>query len=321
METIDDETSDACVDFIQRQARANRPFFVWMNFTRMHIFTHVRPSMRGQSGMPDNEYADGMIEHDGHVGKLLKLLDDLGISNNTIVVYTTDNGPNRWSWPDAASSPFRNEKDSNYEGAFRVPAMVRWPGHIKAGEVTTEMFSGLDWFPTLLAAAGDTDIKERLLKGTPVGGKTFKVHLDGYNQLPFLTGQQPKGMREEFAYFNDDGVLVAYRYQNIKAVFCEMPYRGGFQVWTYPFVCMRVPKIFDLRMDPYERADVVSDQYDDWRVRRSFLVMQCMMRAIEFLKTFVEYPPSQEQQSFSIDQVQRDVEAQIKANAAKAGAR
>lgn len=321
METIDDETSDACVDFIQRQVRASKPFFVWMNFTRMHIFTHVRASMRGQSGMPDNEYADGMIEHDQGVGKLLKLLDDLGITQNTIVVYTTDNGPNRWSWPDAATSPFRNEKDSNYEGAFRVPAMVRWPGRIKPGEITTEMFSGLDWFPTLLAAAGDTDIKERLLKGTPVGGKTFKVHLDGYNQLPFLTGQQPKSARETFAYFNDDGVLVAFRYRNLKAQFCEMQYRGGFQVWTYPFVCLRVPKVFDLRMDPFERADVVSDQYYDWTTRRSFYIMQCMMRAGEFLKTFIEYPPSQEQQSFSIDQIQRDVEEKIKAMAAKAGAK
>jgi len=181
------------------------------------------------------------------------------------------------------------------------------------------MFSGLDWFPTLLAAAGDTDIKDRLLKGTPVGGKTFKVHLDGYNQLPFLTGQQPKSAREEFAYFNDDGIMVAYRYRNIKAVFCEMSYRGGFQVWTYPFTCLRTPKIFDLRMDPYERADVVSDQYDDWRTRRSFMIMQASMRAINFLKTFEEYPPSQEAQSFSIDQVQRDVDATIRANATKAG--
>ena len=219
METIDDETTDAAVDFMQRQVRANRPFFCWMNTTRMHLFTHVRPSMVGQSKMPGNYYADGMIEHDGHVGKLLKAVDDLGIGNNTIVVYTTDNGPNRFTWPDAATSPFRNEKDSNWEGAFRVPAMVRWPGKIPAGKVTREMFSGLDWFPTLLAAAGDADIKQRLLKGTDIGGKTFKVHIDGYNQLPFLTGQQPNSARKEFAYFNDDGVLVAYRLDDWKAVF------------------------------------------------------------------------------------------------------
>ena len=189
METVDDETTAAAIDFMQRQVRANKPFFTWMNTTRMHAFTHVRESMRGQSGMPGNEYADGMIEHDGDVGKLLKAIDDLGIANNTIVVYSTDNGPNQWSWPDAATTPFRSEKDTNWEGAFRVPAMVRWPGRIKAGEVSNEMISGLDWFPTLLAAAGDADVKDRLVKGTNLGGKSFKVHLDGYNQLPYLTGQ------------------------------------------------------------------------------------------------------------------------------------
>ena len=183
METIDDETTAAAIDFIQRQSRAGTPFFVWMNTTRMHLFTHVRPSMRGQSGMPDNEYADGMIEHDGDVGKLLKALDDLGIANDTIVLYTTDNGPHMNSWPDAAMTPFRSEKDTNWEGAFRVPAMVRWPGHIQAGSVSNEIFSGHDWFPTLVAAAGDPGVKERLLNGWAVGGRTYKLHLDGYNQL------------------------------------------------------------------------------------------------------------------------------------------
>jgi arylsulfatase len=317
METIDDETTTAAIDFIQRQTRANRPFFCWMNATRMHLFTHVRPSMVGQSGMPGNEYADGMIEHDGHVGRLLKALDDLAIANNTVVVYTTDNGPNRWSWPDAATSPFRNEKDSNFEGAFRVPAMVRWPGRIAPGSVSTEMFSGLDWFPTLLAAAGDTDIKARLLKGANVSGKTFKVHLDGYNQLPYLTGQQPKSARREFAYFNDDGVLVAYRLDDWKAVFVEMKHPGGFQVWMEPFTPLRVPKLFHLRMDPYERADIVSDQYFDWLARNDFKVAQITSHAAVFLQTFIEYPPSQEPASFSIDQIARDVEAKIKVNMAK----
>ena len=322
METIDDETTDAAVDFMQRQVRANRPFFCWMNSTRMHLFTHVRPSMQGQSGMPGNYYADGMIEHDGHVGKLLKALDDLGIINNTIVVYTTDNGPNRFSWPDAATSPFRNEKDSNFEGAFRVPAIVRWPGKIPAGKISREMFSGLDWFPTFLAAAGDTDIKERLLKGTDVGGKTFKVHLDGYNQLPFLTGQQPNSARKEFAYFNDDGVLVAFRLDDWKAVFVEMKHPGGFAVWQEPFTSLRVPKLFHLRMDPFERADIVSDQYNDWLVRNDFKLFQITTHAGAFLQTFVDYPPSQEQASFSIDQIARDVEVKIKENARKgAGSR
>ena len=317
METIDDETTDAAVDFMQRQVRANRPFFCWMNTTRMHLFTHVRPSMVGQSKMPGNYYADGMIEHDGHVGKLLKAVDDLGIGNNTIVVYTTDNGPNRFTWPDAATSPFRNEKDSNWEGAFRVPAMVRWPGKIPAGKVTREMFSGLDWFPTLLAAAGDTDIKQRLLKGTDIGGKTFRVHIDGYNQLPLLTGQQPNSARKEFAYFNDDGVLVAYRLDDWKAVFVEMKHPGGFQVWQEPFTPLRVPKLFHLRMDPFERADIVSDQYFDWVVRNDFKLFQITSHAAALLNTFVEYPPSQEQASFSIDQIARDVEAKIKENARK----
>jgi arylsulfatase A-like enzyme len=321
METIDDETTGACMDWITKQVQAGKPFFCWMNTTHMHFVTHVRPSMRGQSGMPGNDYADTMIEHDGDIGKLLKLLDDLKIADNTIVIYTTDNGPNRFTWPDAATSPFRNEKDSNWEGAFRVPAMIRWPGHIKPGEISTEMFSGLDWFPTLLAAAGDTTIKDRLLKGTDIGGKTFKVHLDGYNQLSYLTGQQPNSERTEFAYFNDDGVLVAFRYKNWKSVFCEMKYRGGLAVWREPFVCLRTPKIFNLRMDPYERADIVSDQYDDWLAKNGYLIFEISLRASAFLETFVEYPPSQEQASFSIDQIQRDVEAKIKANAARAGAK
>ncbi|MCA6105041.1 arylsulfatase [Bradyrhizobium australafricanum] len=317
METIDDETSDACVDFIERQAKANKPFFCWMNFTRMHLFTHVRPSMVGQSDMPGNYYADGMIEHDSDVGKILKALDDLGITENTIVIYSTDNGPNRFTWPDAATSPFRNEKDSNFEGAFRVPSMIRWPSRIKPGEVSNELFSGLDWFPTLMAAVGDSDIKDRLLKGAPIGGKTFKVHLDGYNQLPYLTGQQPKSARSEFAYFNDDGVLVAYRLGDWKAVFVEMKHPGGFAVWQEPFVPLRIPKLYHLRMDPFERADIVSDQYFDWLVRNDFIVAQLTTHAAVFLQTFIEYPPSQEQASFSIDQISRDVEAKIKANATK----
>ena len=318
METIDDETTAAAIDFMQRQVRANRPFFIWMNTTRMHVFTHVRESMKGRSGMPGNEYADGMLEHDEDVGKLLKALDDLGVANNTIVVYSTDNGPNQFSWPDAATTPFRSEKDTNWEGAFRVPAMIRWPGRIQPGQVSNEVVSGLDWFPTLLAAAGDTDIKDRLLKGAGFGGKTFKVHLDGYNQLPYLTGQQPKSNRTDFAYFNDDGVLVAYRHGDWKAVFCQMEKPGGFPVWYSPFTCLRIPKLFNLRMDPYERADIVSDQYDKWRVDNAYLMGWVTMHAANFLETFVEYPPSQEPASFTIDQIARDVEAKIKANAAQA---
>ncbi|HGY9625879.1 arylsulfatase [Pseudomonas juntendi] len=313
METIDDDTTQAAINFIDKQAKADKPFFVWMNTTRMHAFTHVREAMKGQSGMVGNEYADGMLEHDGDVGKLLKALDDLKLTDNTIVVYTTDNGPNQWSWPDAATTPFRNEKNSNWEGAYRVPAMVRWPGKIKAGEVTTQMFSGLDWFPTLLAAAGSTDIKERLLKGADVGGKNFKVHLDGYNQLDFLTGKKDKSAREEFYYFSDDGDLVAMRYNDWKLVFCEQRAPGGFKVWSEPFTCLRVPKLFNLRMDPYERADVVSDQYYDWVAKNDYLIFEGTRRAAAFLQTFVDYPPSQRPASFSIDQIRADVDKQIEA--------
>ncbi|MDD2058533.1 arylsulfatase [Pseudomonas sp. GD03860] len=311
METIDDEITNATIDFITRQAKADKPFFAWMNTTRMHAYTHVRPSMQGQSGMPGNTYADGMIEHDGHVGQVLAALDNLKLSDNTIVVYTTDNGPNKRHWPDAATSPFRNEKNSNWEGAFRAPAMVRWPGKIPAGEVSTAMFAGLDWFPTLVAAVGNPDIKAQLLQGTRVGTQDYKVHLDGYNQLDLLTGKTSKSAREEFYYFSDDGELVAMRFDDWKAVFCEQRKPGGFEVWEEPFVCLRIPKIFNLRMDPFEEADIVSDQYDAWRTKAGYLAAIASMRAAKFLQTFMEYPPSQLPASFSIDQVRRQVDAKV----------
>ncbi|OZI42594.1 arylsulfatase [Bordetella genomosp. 5] len=309
METIDDETVGAAIDYIDKHGKGEQPFFVWMNTTRMHIYTHIRPEHRGKSGMPGNDYADGMWEHDQDVGKLLKKLDDMGIADNTIVVYTTDNGPNQFTWPDAATTPFRSEKDSNWEGAFRVPAMVRWPGQFPAGQVKTGMVSGLDWFPTLLAAVGDTDIKQRLLKGwTPSGGKqNYRVHLDGYNQLDYLRGKNDKSARDDFYYFNDDGMLVAMRWGDWKAVFCEQRAPGNFNIWQDPFVCLRVPKIFNLRMDPYERADITSDQYNDWLAKNSYLTAIATMKASTFLETFMEYPPSQKPASFSVDQVQERV--------------
>lgn len=312
METIDDDTTQAAINFMEKQVKADKPFFVWMNTTRMHLFTHVRDSMKGQSGMPGNKYADGMIEHDGDVGKLLKSLDDMKIADDTIVVYTTDNGPNQFSWPDAATTPYRNEKNSNWEGAYRVPAMVRWPGHIKPGTVSREMFSGLDWFPTLLAAAGDTDIKERLLKGADLDGKNFKVHLDGFNQLDYITGKTDEGARKEFYYFNDDTELVGMRFGNWKVVFCEQRAPGGMKVWSEPFVCLRLPKIFNLRMDPYERADVVSDQYYDFLTKNLFITEQATQRSAKFLQTFVDYPPSQLPASFSIDKVRARLDQEIK---------
>ncbi len=313
METIDDETGQACAAYIAKQVEADTPFFVWMNFTRMHVFTHVRESMRGRCGMPGNEYADGMLEHDEDVGDLLKLLDKLKIADNTIVIYTTDNGPNMFTWPDAAMTPFRSEKDSNWEGAFRVPALIRWPGKIEAGRISNDIFSGLDWFPTLLAAAGDTTVKDRLLKGwaPKKGDTTFKVHLDGYNQLPFLLGQQPKSSRDEFFYFNDDGDLVAMRWGNFKAVFAEQRAQGNMLIWANPFTPLRVPKLYNLRMDPYERADITSDQYWDWVAKNVYLAGEAQMKAAAFLETFVPYPPSQRPASFSVDQVRKHVDVKI----------
>lgn len=313
METIDDETVGAALDYLDKHGKEDKPFFVWMNTTRMHMFTHIRPEHQGKSGMPGNDYADGMWEHDQDVGKLLKKLDDLGITKDTIVIYTTDNGPNQFSWPDAATTPFRSEKDSNWEGAFRVPAMIRWPGHIEPGTVKNDIVSGLDWFPTLLAAAGDDGVKDRLLKGWRPGGanRDYKVHLDGYNQLAYLTGKDPKSARDDFYYFNDDGLLVAMRFDNWKVVFCEQKAPGGFAVWKEPFVCLRVPKVFNLRMDPYERADIVSDQYNDWLTKNAYLAFVGSAKAGEFLQTFVEWPPSQNPPSFSTDQVQKAVDRQI----------
>jgi len=305
METIDDETSAAAIDFIQRQSKAGKPFFCWMNTTRMHFRTHVRESMRDKPGINSRtEYADGMIEHDGDVGKLLKALDDLGIADNTIVLYTTDNGPHQNSWPDAGTTPFRSEKNTNWEGAFRVPCLLRWPGHIKPGSVSNDIVSGLDWLPTFMAVVGDPNITDKLLKGYNVDGKTFKVHLDGYNQLPYLTGQQDRGARKEFIYFNDDADLVAMRYENWKAVFEEQRVNGTMRIWAEPFTRLRVPKMFNLRSDPYERADVTSNTYYDWFMSDAagpFLATQPIIA--KFLATFKDYPPSQRPSSFSIDQL------------------
>ncbi|HEV7734250.1 MAG TPA: arylsulfatase [Candidatus Binatia bacterium] len=301
METIDDETTNAAVDFMQRQVKAGKPFFVWFNATRMHLYTHVRPEYLGRSGI--SEYMDGMLEHDGDVGTLLKTIDDLGIANDTIVVYTTDNGPHMNSWPDGAMTPFRGEKNTNWEGAYRVPAMVRWPGQIKAGSVSNEIVSGLDWFPTLVAAAGDADVSERLLKGWQTGGKTFKVHLDGFNQLPYLTGKAPKGAREAFFYFNDDAELVAVRYQNWKFVFCEQRVEGTLRVWAEPFTCLRMPKILNLRMDPFERADITSNTYYDWSIHHAFMVVPVQQFVGGFIATFKDYPPRQKAATFNLDQV------------------
>jgi arylsulfatase len=304
METIDDETSAAAMDWMERQVKAGRPFFCWMNATRMHFRTHVRAEHRDQPGLTARtEYADGMIEHDAMVGALLKKVDDLGIADDTIVIYTADNGPHMNSWPDAAMTPFRNEKTSNWEGAYRVPAMIRWPGRVKPGQVSNEIVSAQDWAPTLLAAAGEPQVKEKLLKGMAVGAKTYKTHIDGYNQLPYLTGQADKGPRRSFVYLNDDGDVVGVRYENWKVVFMEQRALGTMQVWTEPFTPLRLPKLFDLRADPYERADVTSNSYYDWVLSKGYVVIAAQNVVAPFLESFREVPPSQRPASVSIDQM------------------
>jgi len=303
METVDDETSAAARDFIDRAHKDGKPFFVWYNTTRMHLRTHVRPERLGQSGRWQSEYHDGMIEHDQTVGELLAQLDALGIADDTIVFYSTDNGPHRNSWPDGGTTPFRSEKNTNWEGAFRVPGLVRWPGKIKPGTVSNQMISHMDWLPTFLAAAGDPDVKEKLLTGHQAAGKTFKVHLDGYNQLPFLTGQTDKSPREDFFYFSDDGDLLAMRYDNWKLVFGEQRLRGTMQLWFEPFVMLRVPKMFNLRTDPFEFADVTSNTYWDWFLDHVFLIVPAQKIVGDFLATFRDYPPRQKAASFTIDQV------------------
>jgi len=301
METVDDETVAAALDFMDRQVAAKKPFFLWWNGTRMHFRTHVKEELKGISGQ--DTYSDGMVEHDMHVGQILKKIDDLGITDNTIVFYSTDNGPHYNTWPDAASTPFRGEKNTNWEGGWRVPAMVKWPGKIEAGSVSNEVMHHMDWLPTFAAIAGDADVKEELLKGYQVGDKNFKVHLDGYNFLPFLTGQEEKGPRKEIFYFSDDGDLTALRYQDWKLIFMEQKTEAGFRAWMEPFVPLRVPLIFNLRRDPYERSEITSNTYYDWLLDRAYLLVPAQTYVGEFLATFKDYPPRQKAASFSLDQV------------------
>jgi arylsulfatase len=268
----------------------------------MHFRTHVKKDMRGISGQ--DEYSDGMVEHDMHIGKFLKLLDELGIVDNTIVFYSTDNGPHMNTWPDAAMTPFRGEKNTNWEGGWRVPAMVRWPAKIKAGSVTNEIVHHMDWLPTFLAVAGEPDIKGQLKQGgVEAIGRTYKVHLDGYNILPLLTGATDKSPRKEIFYFSDDGDLTALRYADWKLIFMEQKSPGTFRVWMEPFVPLRVPLIFNLRRDPYERATITSNTYFDWLLDRAYLLVPAQAYVANFLATFKEFPPRQKAASFSLDQV------------------
>jgi len=302
METIDDETVAAAIDFIKRQNAAGTPWFVWWSGTRMHFRTHVKAEHRGISGQ--DEYSDGMVEHDMHIGEFLKVLDELGIADDTLVFYSTDNGPHYNTWPDAASTPFRGEKNTNWEGGWRVPAMVRWPGKIAPGSVTNEIVHHMDWLPTFLAAAGDPDVKASLKRGgVEAIGRSYKVHLDGYSILPLLTGKTEKSPRHEIFYFSDDGDLTALRYDDWKLIFMEQKSPGTLRVWMEPFVPLRLPLIFNLRRDPYERAEITSNTYYDWMIDRAYLLVPAQTYVGRFLASFQEFPPRQKAASFSLDQV------------------
>jgi arylsulfatase len=301
METVDDDTSDRAIEFIKKAHKDDKPFFVWWSGTRMHFRTHVKEELRGISGQ--DEYSDGMVEHDMHIGKFLKTLDDLGISDNTIVFYSTDNGPHMNTWPDAAMTPFRSEKNTNWEGGWRVPSAVRWPGKIKAGQWSNAIMHHMDWLPTFLAVAGEPDVKEKLLTGHKAIDRNYKVHLDGYNFLPYLTGEEKEAPRKEVFYFSDDGDLTALRYKDWKLIFMEQRAETTFRAWMEPFVPLRIPLMVNLRRDPYERGMQTSNTYYDWMLDRVYLLVPAQTFVGDFLATFKEYPPRQKAASFSLDQV------------------
>lgn len=313
METVDDETSAAAIDFIKRQNAAGKPFFCWFNATRMHLRTHVRPEHRGRYTHGDSEYIDGMIEHDETIGSILKTLDDLGIADNTIVVYSTDNGPHMNTWPDGAMTPYRSEKNTNWEGAFRVPCIVRWPGVIKPGTVTTELMSHNDWIPTFASIAGEPDITNKLLKGYNANGKTYKVHLDGYDQSAFLRGTTQKSARDKFFYTDDDGLLVALREGDYKYVFAEQRLVGTMGVWAEPFTELRLQKTFNLFQDPFERADITSNTYWDWQLDHVGSVYGAIQDVVVFAETFKEFPPRSIPPSFSASSIMKETMRDIKA--------
>ena len=301
METVDEEFLAASLDFIERTHAQNKPFFLWFNSTRMHYYTHVKEQQLGVTGQ--GFYNDGMVEHDGHVGALLAKLDELGIADNTIVFYSTDNGPHYNQWPDAAITPYRGEKNTNWEGGFRVPAMVRWPGRIKPGSVSNQVMSHLDWVPTLMAAAGEDDVTAELKAGKQVGGKQFNVHLDGYNFLPFLTSETERAPRQEFFYFSDDGVLTSTRIGDWKLVFAEQRAQR-FDVWRDPFVTLRIPKVFHLRRDPFERADTDSNSYNLWWDKKIASVGALGRVAVaQFVQSLQQFPPRQRPGTFTVDQI------------------
>ena len=305
METIDDESVAATKKFIKETVESGEPFFVWWNGTRMHFRTHVKEEHKGISGQ--DEYGDGMVEHDLHVGELLDLLDELGIADNTIVMYSTDNGVHYNTWPDAGTTIFGGEKNSSWEGAYRVPAFVRWPGHFPADITLNGIISHEDWLPTFAAIAGNYNIKEQLKEGTTLNGRSYKNHIDGYNQLDYLTGKVDESPREGFIYVNDAGSIAALRYGDWKAMF-QVNRAHQLQIWLEPFVELRAPYLFNLRRDPFEKALVGSNTYYDWYIDRAYILIAIQSYAFNFLSTFQEFPPSQTAGDWSLSKVEKQIE-------------
>jgi arylsulfatase len=316
METVDDDFVARAKDFIKRAVDEGKPFFVWVNTSHMHFITHTKKESIGQAGRWQSEYHDTMIDHDKNVGELLDYLDKLGITDNTFVMYSTDNGPHRNSWPDAGTTPFRSEKNTNWEGAFRIPMIVRFPGKIAAGTISNGIVQHHDWLPTFLAMAGETDVVEKLKKGGyEANGKTFKNHIDGFNLLPYLTGKEEKSPRNIYFYFSDDGDVIGVRWDNWKVVFMEQRLKGTMGVWAEPFTKLRVPKVFNLRTDPYEFADITSNTYWDWVIHQSFAIYPVLAATQKFMATFTEFPPAQHPDSFTVEKAEQAmVEATGKAS-------
>jgi arylsulfatase len=301
METCDDDFVASAIDFIKRQEKAGKPWFVWLNTTHMHLFTHTKKESLGQAGEWQSPYHDTMIDHDRNVGQMLDALDELGIAENTFVQYSTDNGPHRNSWPDGGTTPFRSEKNTNWEGAFRIPMLIRWPGKVPAGSVANGIVQHHDWLPTFLDMAGALDVVDKLKKGYKAIGRTYKNHIDGYSLLPYITGKSKESPRKLFFYISDDGDILAVRYDNWKIVFLEQRCQGTLQVWAEPFTRLRLPKLYNLRTDPYEYADRTSNTYYDWIIYNDYIIFAANMVTAKFVETFKEFPIIQKPNTFTID--------------------
>jgi len=309
METCDDEFVEAAQEFIKRQTKAKKPWFVWLNTTHMHFITHTKKKSLGQAGHWQSPYHDTMVDHDKNVGQMLDYLDELGLAENTFVMYSTDNGPHRNTWPDGGTTPFRSEKNTNWEGAFRIPMLVRWPGKIEAGRISNEIVQHHDWLPTFMEMAGAPDVVDKLKKGYKAIGRTYRNHIDGYSLLPYLTGTAKKGPRNAFFYFSDDGDLLALRFDNWKVVFMEQRCQGTIQIWAEPFTRLRLPKIYNLRTDPYEFADITSNTYGDYWINNGIIALASQAVVARFIETFKEFPPVQKPNTFTVDDALEKISA------------